>query len=77
VPHEFVHPNHENIFIVGSIEDHYLAFAGRAEVSSPEKIVIGLKIARLFESEDERSLRVHSAKDVPDDAILASGVECL
>jgi hypothetical protein len=72
-----VHPNHENIFVVGSIEDHYLAFAGRAEVSAPEKIVSDLVIARLLEPKDERPLRVHSAEDVPDDAILAGGVECL
>src|SRR5262245_50387147 len=75
VLHELVHPNHENIFIVGSIEDYHLAFTGRAEVSAPQKIVSSLIIVRLLESEDKRPLRVHSAEDVPDDAVLAGGVE--
>jgi hypothetical protein len=39
--------------------------------------VFALLFARLLESEDERALRIHPAKNVANDAILAGGVECL
>src|SRR5262249_31547900 len=62
---------------MGSVEDHYLALARRALVGSPEEVVRGLLLARLLETIDERSLRVHSAEHMPDGAILAGSVERL
>src|SRR5262249_292933 len=44
---------------------------------SPEEVLRGLLLARLLETIDERSLRVHSAEHMPDGAILAGSVERL
>src|SRR6516165_1415986 len=43
----------------------------------PEEIVRGLLFARLLEPENERSLRVHPAKNMANDAVLPGGIECL
>src|SRR5262245_36181081 len=75
--HELVHAHHEDILVMGSVEDHYLALARRALVGSPEEVVRGLLLAQLLEPIDERSLRVHSAEHMPDGAILAGSVERL
>ena len=60
-----------------SIEDHHLAFAWRTQVGAPEEIVRGLLFARLLEAEDRCPFRVHAAEHVPNDAVLAGGVERL
>ena len=60
-----------------SIEDHHLAFAWRMQVGAPEEIVRGLLFARLLEAEDRCPLWVHAAEYVPNDAVLAAGVERL
>jgi hypothetical protein len=46
-------------------------------MGTPEEIVSCLVFARLFESEDKCSLWIHAAKQMPNDAVLAGGVEGL
>src|SRR5262249_9668546 len=43
----------------------------------PEEIVRGLLFAWLLKSENERSLRVHPAKNMANDAVFPGGIECL
>src|SRR5262249_5464651 len=62
---------------MGSIENDHFAFARIALVGAPEKIVRGLPVARLLESEDRCPLWVHSAEHMPDDAVRAGGVKSL
>ena len=52
-------------------------FSWRPKAGTPEKIVRGLVVTRLLESEHERSLRIHSAEHVSNDAVFAGGVKCL
>src|SRR5262249_10594194 len=75
--YKFMHPHHKHIFVMRSIEDHNFAFARGTSVSSPQKIVGGLLLARLLETEDEGPLRVHPAKNVANNAVFAGSVECL
>jgi hypothetical protein len=72
-----VDAHHEHIFIVRTVEDHDFAFARRALVRAPEKIVGGFEPARLFEAEDRRPLRVHGAEHMAHHTVLATGVERL
>jgi len=54
-----------------------LALARPAHMRTPDKIMSSLLFARLLESEHKRSLRVHSAEYVPNDPVLAGGIEGL
>jgi len=74
---ELVHAHHQDILVMRTVEDNHLAFARRAEVGAPEKVVRGFLLAGLLESEHRRALRVHPAEHVPDDPIFAGRVERL
>jgi hypothetical protein len=75
--HELVHSHHEDVLVMGPIENHDFAFLGRAQVGPPEKIMSGLVLARLLEPEYERPLWIHSAEYMPNDAVLAGGIKRL
>src|SRR5262245_52277151 len=47
--HQLMNSNHQNVFVIGSIEDHGLTSAGRAEVRAPEEVVRGFVFAGLLE----------------------------
>src|SRR5262249_7381178 len=74
---ELVHARHEDVLVIGSIEDRYLAFGGRMLVGAPKEIVRGFVFARLLECENAYPLRVHAAEDVANDAVFAGRVERL
>ncbi len=46
-------------------------------MGSPKEIVSGFLFARLLESKDECPLRIHSTKNMANNAVLTGGVECL
>jgi hypothetical protein len=60
-----------------AVEDDHLTLTWRALMNSPEEIVRGLFFARLLESVNERSLRIHRAEHVSDGAVFAGSVERL
>ena len=60
-----------------SIKDHDLTLAWRTQMRTPDKVVGNLLPAWLLETEDECSLRVHSAEYMSNDAVLAGGIKGL
>src|SRR5262249_19948705 len=75
--YKLVNPHHEDILVIRSIENNHFAFPRRAKMGAPQEIMSGLKLAGLLESEDERSLRVHSAKNVSNTPALTRRVQRL
>ena len=75
--HQAVHAHDEHVLIMRAVEDHHFAFPRRSKMGAPEEIVGQLKFARLFEAENRGPLRVHAAKQVAHDPILAGSIERL
>ena len=46
-------------------------------MGAPKEIMSGFFWSRLLETEDKRPLRIHAAKHVANDAVLAGGIERL
>ena len=70
-------PNDEHLFIIGAIEDADPSAFRKATRGAPEKIMLQLFSARLFEAEYLAALRVYPGHDVPDGAILAGRIHPL
>ena len=72
-----MHSNNKYLLVVGTIEDAdappFRQMTGRA----PKKIVFQFFGARLFKAKNLATLRIYAGHDVPDGAILASGVHTL
>jgi hypothetical protein len=69
-----MHPNDENLLIVGAIEDGDPPAFGKPVRRAPEKIMFQFLGAWLFEAENVAALRVDPGHDVADSAVLAGGV---
>ena len=72
-----MHANDQHFLVIGTIEDADPPAFGQTARGAPEKIVLQLLGARLFETEHLAALRIDSGHDVPDGAVLAGGVHRL
>ena len=72
-----MHPNDQHFLVIGAIEDTDPSAFGKATGRTPEKIVLQLFGARLFETEYLAALRIHPRHDVPNGAVLTGGVHPL
>ena len=72
-----MHPDDQHFLVIGTIEYADLPARGEPASRAPEKIMLQLLGARLFETENFAALRIDSGHDVPNDAVLASGVHSL
>jgi len=72
-----VHPRHQNVLVVRTVEDADLAPPGNPVVDTPEEVVGELFARRLLERGHPGPLRVHTGEDVFDGAILARGIQTL
>jgi hypothetical protein len=72
-----VHSNDQDIFIIGPVEDANPTALWQVATGAPQKIVLQLDGARMFETEDLTALRIDPRHYVPDGAVLASGIHCL
>jgi hypothetical protein len=74
---KLVHPHHQDVLIVRTIEDDDLAVLWHLLLDAPEEVMLGLLCGGRFESMDARALRVHGAKHVVDGSVLAGGIQRL
>ena len=72
-----MHANDEHFFIVGTIEDANAPALWQMACGAPEKIMLQLLRARLFETEYLTTLWIHARHDIPDRAILARRIHRL
>jgi len=72
-----MHPNHQDLLIIGAVEDTDVPALGQPAGGAPEKIMFQLIGARLFEAEDLAALGIYSGHDVPNGAVLAASVHPL
>src|ERR1035438_7230111 len=69
-----MHPNNQDFLVVGTIEYTNLPALGKSARRAPEKVMLQLVSARLFEAENLAPLRIDPGHDVPDGAVLAGSV---
>src|SRR5664280_2425780 len=69
-----MHSNDQYFLVVRTIEDTDPSAFGKAAGRTPEKIMLQLFGARLFEAENLAALRIDPGHDVPDGAVLAGSV---
>jgi hypothetical protein len=69
-----MHPNDENLLIVGTIEDGDPSAFGKPVRRAPEKIMFQFLGAWLFKTENVAALGIDPGHDVTDGAVLAGGV---
>ncbi len=74
---QLLHPDHQDVLVVGAVEDTDLAGSREGAPDPPEVVVPALLGGRDTERADGETLGVHHPGDVPDDAALARGVEAL
>ena len=72
-----MHPNHQHLFVIGTIENADLPAFGKAARGAPEEIVFQFIGARLFETKNLAPLWIDPGHDVPDGAVLTGGVHPL
>src|ERR1700733_10199510 len=72
-----MNPNRENIFIMGSVEDHGLSFGRSVWVHAPEEVVSEFLGLRLLEPNNPAARWVHSRENVPNYTVLAASVQSL
>ena len=72
-----MHAHDEHLFVVGAVEDADLAARRHPLRVAPQVVVVELFGRRDLEAVHGDALRVHAAHHVPDDAVLAGGVETL
>ena len=72
-----MHPDDEDLFIVGPVEDAHHAPAGQGTLVAPEEVVVQFVRGGLLEGMDRHGLRVDPAHHVLDHAVLTGGVESL
>ena len=70
-------PDHENVLVVGTVEDRDLTVGGRVRVNPPQ-VVVGEFLARwLFEGGDLHTLRIRAIEYMANRSVLTSGVDRL
>ena len=72
---EVVDADHQDVFVVGAVEDDDFALRGRLAVDAPEEVVGRLVMGGDLEAVDAGALRVHVAQHVVDDAVLAGRID--
>src|SRR5664279_694135 len=72
-----MHSNDQYFLVVRTIEDTDPSAFGKAAGRTPEKIMLQLFGARLFEAENLTALRIDPRHDVPDGAVLTGRVHPL
>jgi hypothetical protein len=72
-----MHPHHENLFVVRTVEDADAAALWNLRGVTPKEVVRQLFGRGLFEGADVASLRVHARHDVLDRAVLAGSLHRL
>ena len=72
-----MHPNHQDLFIIGSIEYADVPALRQPIGGAPEKIMFQFVGARLFEAENLAALRIDPGHHMPNRAVLAAGVHTL
>ena len=72
-----MHPDGQNFFVVGPVENADFAAFGERSRCPPQKIVIQFLGRRGLERVHLAALRVHSGHDVLDGAVLTGGVHGL
>ena len=68
---------HEDVFVVGPIEDPDVTDWRQADYGSPEEVVGQLLLRRFLERRHHAPLRVHPRHHVLDRAVLACGIKAL
>ena len=74
---EAEHEGGDDVLVVRPVEDPDLARPRRDLVHAPEEVVRRFDVVRRLERDDPATLRVHTAEDVADRAVLARRVESL
>ena len=72
-----VHAHHENLLVVGAVEDSDLTARREPARVAPQVVVVELLDRRHLEAVDGHALRVHPAHHVADRSVLARSVERL
>src|SRR5262249_48471516 len=69
--------DNENLLIVRTVEDSDTSALRKTHGRSPEEIMVEILCARVFETEDLTSLRVHAGHDMLDRAVFPGGIHGL
>ncbi len=72
-----VHPQGDDLLVVGAVEDADASTLGQRVRDPPEEVVVELLARRLPERDDVHALRVHARHDVLDRRVLAGSVHRL
>ena len=72
-----MHPHHENVLVVGAVENHDLALCRSMIVRSPKKVMGEFLMCGLFEASYINPLWICAADDMVDDTVFSCGVETL
>ena len=72
-----MHSNDQHFLVIGTVENADPAAFRKPANSAPEKIMIELFGAGLFETEDLAARRIHPRHDVPDGAVFAGTIHTL
>jgi len=68
--HHVVHPLHQHVFVVGTVEDAHLSLARRVLVIAPQEVVSRLRFGGDLEAGDVAALGVHGAEHMVNSAVL-------
>jgi hypothetical protein len=72
-----MHAHHQNLLVVGPIEDSDVAPLGQVLHVTPQEVVVELLVRWLLEADYAATLRVHPRHDEFDGAVLAGRVHGL
>ena len=72
-----MHPHDQDLFIVGTVENTYLAPLRQASHGTPQEIMVDLFRTRMFETVYLATLWIHAGHNMAYRAILACRIHCL
>src|SRR6476469_2090656 len=73
--HQLLHPRHQHIFVVRSVEDGNHASSWGALMISPEKVVVEFLDARLLKGPNLASLRIYTLKHMFNRAVFTTRID--
>ena len=73
----WIHPDHQHFLVIRTIENADPPAFRQMTVRAPEKIMLQFVGGRLFETENFAALWIDPGHDVPDGAVLSTGVHPL
>src|SRR6266511_1840483 len=72
-----VHPHHQDLLVIGAVEDADMPAPRQHDGSPPEEIVVELELAWRLEGMHVAALWIDAGHHMLDDAVLACGIEPL